>query len=206
MTPDEFVSAWDTPLVKLPKELHVPTRLNADAVRFLNFAGLPARVAYGDRTWPAHLSFASVEHGVLPLPEVLAAAGVQCAESWSPHFVIGEEWFAGGASPFWCVHGPSGRVEVIDIEADDESPSLVNTSIAHLADTLLRFRSWVRAAPSAGRDLRGLRDALQRADPAAWRTSRWSELLDHLESVDAGNIVCEADTANRRTGSGADAD
>jgi hypothetical protein len=190
IAPEAFAAEWDTPLITLPLELS-RTGVDAEALEFLQRGGLPEGLSYGQKDGAAHLSFARLRRGLTPLLQALPSM-IRRAPAWKDHVVLGQEWFEGGASPFWCLHDASGRVEVIDIESDDETPGLVNTSVAHLAQTLLTFRSWVRQIDMDARSLTALRAALQQADLVAWRSSRWSRLLDHLESVPVTDIICEA--------------
>src|SRR5689334_5002794 len=135
--PRRFIELWDLPRAAIPSTATPPTGVGREAWEFLTVGGLPKAIIYGEKDGPAHLSFARLLGGLPPLLQALPG-GVQSSSQWSDHFVLGEERFEGGASPFWCLHGPSGRVEVIDLESEDERPRLVNTSVADLAETLLR--------------------------------------------------------------------
>lgn len=193
-----FAKKWDTPLVRLSARAPRPTNVSPAAVQFLAQAGLPEAIAFGDRQNPSQLSFKSLERGLIPLLEALPE-GITGPESWAELVVLGEERIEGGASPYWCMHGPTGRVELIDLEwDDDDQPMLVNTSVACLAETLLIFRQWVRLEGS-DRDLSRLRADMERVDPVAWPTSQWRMLLDHLESLDVADVICEPDARRRRT-------
>ncbi len=117
ITAEKFVATWDTPLVILPRELAPPVGATEDTVEFLARGGLPRGLAYREKAGPTHLSFACLARGLAPLPQWLPR-GIAASPSWAHHLVLGEEWFEGGASPLWCVHAPSGRVEVVDVESD----------------------------------------------------------------------------------------
>lgn len=192
MTSKIFSKTWDIPFVVLPRTLAQPMDGIANAtLAFLADIGLPRSLVYGNNEWPAHLSFSRIEQGLVPLLQTLPPND-NWPQVWEHHFVLGQEWFEGGASPLWCLHGPSGRVVVIDIEADENEPRLVNTSVQHLAETLMAFRMWSLLTTEKRQPSR-LRTSLEQSDPKAWTSSRWSALVDYLESVNVENIICKAD-------------
>lgn len=183
------MATWgESTLVRLPGEINAPGTASPEAVAFLRAAGLPEGIVYGDPDGPAHLSFARLARGLTPISRALPA-GFSVPATWSSLVVIGEEWFEGGAAPWWCLHGPSGRVEVVDLESEDAAPRLVNTSVAHLAKTLLAFRRWAEGGRASG--VSGLRTELRDSDPAAFDMSRWSDLVEHLDEIGSVGVAFE---------------
>jgi hypothetical protein len=198
MKTSQFALHWDLPLVVLPRGSPPPKGVDAPSVEFLMRTGLPRALAYGEKSCPAHLSFVPLERGLPPLWEVLDEppnAPFEKPLEWVDHFVIGVEWFEGGASPYWCLQGGSGRVNTIDIESDDGAPRLANSSVEHLAETFMVFRHWAKQERRGAQAVAQLRTALQGADPEAWPLSQWSILLDYLESRPVEYVICEADVA-----------
>jgi hypothetical protein len=187
MSPEEFLAAWDTPLVVLPGDAVRPTNLPPDAVDFLSRAGLPLGLAIGDEKLPYHVSFWRVSRGVTPVLDDFGG-GVPWPMEWREHCVIGEGWLDGGASPFWCMHAPSGRIEIADVESDDPVPRPANTSVAHLAATLVALRQWTLTLPdsheSRAQQCQELCRALEAADPEAWGDNQWAMLAEYFESAE----------------------
>ena len=186
MTPEAFQAAWDGPRVVLPQHIP-PTGVPADAMDFLRRAGLPRGLSYGKKDWPGQLSFECIERGLVPVLNEQPANGPRWPANLSQHYVLGEESYEGGSSPFWCIHGPSGRVEVVDLEASGESVvELVNTSVMHLAATLVVLREWVELRGQHGsRHVDELRAALRRADPEASDKNRWASFIAWIASAES---------------------
>jgi hypothetical protein len=144
---------------------------------------------------PARLSFARLEQGLKPALSQQWTIDESAPPLDEPRWrakllersILGEGYFEGGASPLWCVHGPSGRIETVDGEAPEGSwITLVNTSVAHLAETLLVLRQWVEGLggtrESRATQCAHLRSALRRVDPDASEGNHWAHFVDWVES------------------------
>jgi hypothetical protein len=192
VTPEKFLAEWKGRLVRLPP--NVPRPVGAD---FLIHPGLPAEVLYGPLDNPYYVTFVPIEHSLVRVTDepIHGDWPSECAD----HLILGKATIL-DARPWWCLHQPSGRVDCVDIEAPTVV-TLINSTVAHLAASLLAFRRWVEGATH---DSHQLRFALEAVDPSAWGKNEWSALVDHWEaeseelpSKSGLDLVCDV-TARRR--------
>jgi hypothetical protein len=99
---------------------------------------------------------------------------------WQQLFIIGEEHYDGGASPFIAAHGGTGEVLGLDIERDGTAAYFLNSSVGAFIETFLLFDQVVgsRAAMAAG-----LTERVRAADPHGYPRSEWRDAVEHVEMV-----------------------
>jgi SUKH-4 immunity protein len=189
LSPEEFARAWGPDaLVRLPRLAEEP--IPSESHEFLVRAGLPALIRYfPDRDDPgsteAVITFCRLASGLSP---VLGekTVGPALPSEWSVYWIVGDEFFCNGAK-WWCVHGPTGRVDRIDIQIEPPV-KFVNSSVMHFASAILTASVWsarcrrtVEEWPSELDELEGV---LQAFDPACMGSTEnfWPVCLAFLRS------------------------
>lgn len=178
-TPETFAAAWGAEhLVRLPASDPARDRILLDTFRFLANAGLPRRMVLSGLFPEWEISFETLASRLVPILEAVECLG-DPETAWPPedvpgggwenYFLLGEENFGVGDAVY-CLHGPTGHVLRLDVEIP-EPISLVNTSVARLAGSLLVLREWSRSCRRGEgewpAELQRLEEELREADPAA---------------------------------------
>jgi hypothetical protein len=98
---------------------------------------------------------------------------------WRQMLIFGEEDFAegGGASPLLTVHAQTGVILGLDVDREQSSVFLLNSSIPAFIETFLLFDNVLKAGGTAPS---GLRDRIQAVDPESFERSEWRGLIDDL--------------------------
>jgi hypothetical protein len=184
LSAEEFAKYWGAKyLVQMPPRADAP--IPKDTREFLVRAGLPTLLRYTPGATDAVITFCRLASGLAP---VLGekTVGPPLPSEWSDYWIIGDEFFCNGAA-WWCVHGPTGRVDRIDIEIDPPV-EFANSSVAHFATTVLTELMW----SAIGNDLVGnwhssvdrLKSELAALDPPCMQSNRnfWPAYLDFIRS------------------------
>ncbi len=137
LTPTEFIERWNEPLAKLDLSDASDANLPPEALAFLLEAGLPADCA-------PFLSFGSLTSGLKYIDRVFNISPEhltrQEKDRLSLYPMIG---FDGEGSPICVDTGQSGRVVILDHDADFQPVMLVNSTVSQLAECLLIYRTLV---------------------------------------------------------------
>jgi hypothetical protein len=183
----EFAESWGREsLARLSVDL---PQLPETATSFLREAGLPKRVrmAYSDD--PHEMSFLSVSKGIGRFTDS-GIHGGSFPREWETYWMIGEETFSNGGAGLVIVQ-ETGVVLSVDVEIDNPVRFL-NSSVAHLASTLLHLVTWSRRHGSLEPGSNGYQSAmnelteeLRQLDSAVFDQphSYWPIMLYHLEEV-----------------------
>jgi hypothetical protein len=184
LSPEKFAQAWGTDaLVQMPSL--AGTLIPKNSREFLVRAGLPALVRY----FPGHtdevITFCRLASGLAP---VLGekTVGSPLPPEWSVYWIVGDQFFCNG-SAWWCIHGPTGRVDRIDIEL--ESPvEFANSSVVHFAAAIVGALSWSAKASRAVEEWPSEVDRFKRKltelDPPCMQSDHnfWPVYLDFIRS------------------------
>jgi hypothetical protein len=184
-SPAAFSRAWGADaLVRLPSQKG-PTPIPKNDRDFLVRAGLPAMIRYFPGSTDGVITFCRLASGLFP---VLGekTVGPPLPAEWSFNWIIGDEFFCNGAA-WWCVHGPSGRVERIDIEINPPV-EFANSSVAHFASAVFATLLWAqRRTPSADAwpsEVDRFKQELGVLDPPCMESARnfWPVYLNFIRS------------------------
>ncbi|HTU89973.1 MAG TPA: SUKH-4 family immunity protein [Gemmataceae bacterium] len=185
LSPEEFARNWGTDLlIRLPAGL-ATAPIPKDSREFLVRAGLPAFIRYFPGSTDGVISFCRLGSGLAPVLEE-ETVGPPLPSEWSVYWIMGDEFFCNGAA-WWCVHGPTGRVDRIDIEIDPPI-EFVNSSAAHLASALLAASLWSERSSHSSTDWPSGVDRFKRElaelDPPCLQSDRyfWPVYLDFIRS------------------------
>ena len=183
LSPEEFARAWGVDaLVRLPSLAGAP--IPRDSREFLLQAGLPALIRY---FWSGEglITFCRLASGLAP---VLGEkyVGPPLPSEWWVYWVIGDEFFCNGAA-WWCVHGPTGRMDRIDIELKPPI-EFANSTVAHFASAVLAALLWAaqcsRAVEEWPSEVDRLKRELAELDPPCMELDQnyWPAYLDFIRS------------------------
>jgi hypothetical protein len=185
LSPEEFSRAWGfETLVRLSSQQAAAPIPNEDR-DFLVRGGLPALIRYFPGSTDGVVTFCRLATGLVP---VLGerTGGPPLPPDWSAYWIIGDEFFSNGAA-WWCLHGPSGRVDRIDIEIEPPI-EFVNSSVAHFASALLAASQWSAQCGHSVEEWLSEVDRFKRAlaelDPPCVQSDRnfWPVRLDVIRS------------------------
>ena len=161
----DFVKNWNSQnerevLLHFPPESLADVKIPVDARNFLLEAGLPDSAA-------PFLNFEVPKKGSLPT----VSQEWKLPENYSHFRVIG---FNGSGDPICLDENASGAVVYLNHDTRFER-ILINTSVLHLAESLLAFRSCIEKRKIAESELWCLEE-LERIDKIAWQeTNFWRE-------------------------------
>src|SRR5271166_533796 len=138
-SPEKFEHAWGADrVVRLPT-LAPTAPVPKNDREFLLRAGLPGLIRYFPGSTEGVITFCRLASGMAPiLHEKTVGPPLPC--EWSVYWIVGDEFFCNGAA-WWCVHGPTGRVDRIDIEIEPPI-QFANSSVAHFASAVLAASLW----------------------------------------------------------------
>jgi SUKH-4 immunity protein len=199
LSPEEFARAWGADaLVRLASFSGTP--IPNDGREFLMQAGLPALIRYFPPT-AGVITFRRLASGLAPLLGE-KTVGPPLPSEWSVYWIVGDEFFCNGAA-WWCVHGPTGRVDRIDIAI--ESPiDFANSSVVHLASAVLAMSLWStqcsRAVEKWPSEVDRLKRELADLDPTSMQSDRnlWPAYPDFIRSE--GPVVGGFEKGSRAEG------
>jgi len=184
-SPEEFARAWGADsLVRLSSRL-ATAPVPKDCRDFLVHVGLPALIRYFPGSSDGVITFCRLDSGLAPVLEE-KTVGPPLPSEWSVYWIMGDEFFCNGAA-WWCVHGPTGRVDRIDIEIEPPI-EFANSSVAHFASALLGARLWSARSSRSSRDwpseVDRFKHELAELDPACLQSDRhfWPAYLDFIRS------------------------
>ena len=137
LTPTQFTERWNEPLAKLDLSDAVDAKLPQQAITFLVEAGLPFGCA-------PFLSFGPFTGGLKYIDGVFNFSpkrlNPQEKDRLSMYPMIG---FDGEGSPICVDIARSGRVVILDHDADFQPVLFVNSTVPQLAECLLIYRTLV---------------------------------------------------------------
>jgi hypothetical protein len=182
-SPEEFAKHWGAKyLVQMPPLADAP--IPNDAREFLVRAGLPTLLRYTPGATDAVITFCRLASGLAPLLGE-KTVGPPLPFEWSDYWIIGDEFFCNG-SAWWCVHGPTGRVDRIDIEIDPPV-EFANSSVAHFASAVHAALLWSadgsRLTANWPSEVDRLKSELAELDPACMKSGRSCFWHLHLEFI-----------------------
>jgi hypothetical protein len=182
ISPEEFARARGANnLVQMPPLTDAP--VPNDSGEFLVRAGLPALIRYTPGATDAVITFCRLASGLAPLLGE-KTVGPPLPSEWSDYWIIGDEFFCNGAA-WWCVHGPTGRVDRIDIEIDPPV-EFANSSVVHFASALHAALVWSakgsRLVADRPAEVDRLKSELAELDPNCMQSNRnfWPVYLDFI--------------------------
>jgi hypothetical protein len=185
LSPEGFARAWGIDsLIQLPSRL-ATAPISKVSREFLVRAGLPALIRYFEGVTKGLITFCRLDSGLDP---VLGekTVGPPLPSEWSVYWILGDEFFCNG-SAWWCLHGPTGRVDRIDIEIDPPI-SFANSSVAHFASALLIALLWSNQPGHSPTEwpseVAQFKHELADLDPACLQSDRnfWPMYLDFISS------------------------